>query len=70
MEQCCLYSKCEVTFNVAQQNFAGKIQSVQLESGVVLGIENQFQFQNRIVKVRNRILVVKFQFRLSIPGLF
>ncbi len=34
-----------------------------------LGIENQFQFQNQILKVRNRIHVVKlkFQFHLSIP---
>lgn len=35
MERCWLYPKCEVKFNVAQQNFAGKIQSVQLESGSV-----------------------------------
>ncbi len=34
-----------------------------------LGIENRFRFQNRILKVRNRILVVKLKFRLrlSIP---
>ncbi len=34
-----------------------------------LGIENRFRFQNRILKVRNRILVVKlkFRFHLSIP---
>ncbi len=34
-----------------------------------LGIENRFRFQNRILKVRNRILVVKlkFRFRLSNP---
>ncbi len=37
-----------------------------------LGIENQFQFQNRILKVRNRIRAVKlkFRFRLSIPMRF
>ncbi len=28
-----------------------------------LGIENRFRFQNRILKVRNRILVVKLKFR-------
>ncbi len=39
---------------------------------VGLGIENQFRFQSRILKVRNRILVVKlkFRFRLSIPMRF
>ncbi len=37
-----------------------------------LGIENRFWFQNRILKVRNRILVVKLKFRfcLSIPMRF
>ncbi len=38
---------------------------------VGLGIENRFRFQNRILKVRNRILVkLKFRFRLSIPFFF
>ncbi len=47
-------------------------QSFDYQSHVGLGIENRFRFQNRILKVRNRILVVKlkFQFRLSIPMRF
>ncbi len=31
-----------------------------------LGIKNQFQFQNRILNVRNRILVVKLKFRFRL----
>ncbi len=42
---------------------------IEPRNWVGLGIENQFQFQNRILMVRNRIHVVKFQFQfhLSIP---
>ncbi len=46
-----------------------KIQPVQFESGVVLGIKNQFQFQNQILQVWYQELV-KFQFGLWIPVCF